>query len=80
MNGRMEARYDNVDKTTNEPTKALNAVEDPTYIAPRMVEKQPQKSVALNGFLNRGDMLPSVFGNGTAPSRAIVQRHLPDVM
>lgn len=67
-------------RTTNDPTKALNAVDEPTYIAPRTVEKQPQKRVALNGFLKRREMTPNVPENGTAPSREIVQRQRPAVM
>lgn len=30
MNGRMAATYDSVVRTTNEPTKALKAVDEPT--------------------------------------------------
>jgi hypothetical protein len=30
IKGRIAARYDRVERTTNEPTKALNAVDEPT--------------------------------------------------
>lgn len=51
MKGRIEARYERVRRTTKDPTKALKAVDEPTYIAPRMVLHIPQATVALKGFL-----------------------------
>lgn len=80
MNGKIAARYESVDKTTNEPTKALNAVVEATYIAPRTVEKQPHNKVALNGFLNLGEIFPTVEEKGIASSRARVQTPRPAVM
>lgn len=51
MKGRIEARYERVRRTTKDPIKALNAVDEPTYMAPRIVLQTPQAVVALNGFL-----------------------------
>ncbi len=42
--------------------------------------KTPQKTVALKGFLKRGEILLNVPEKGTASSRAMVQRQRPDVM
>jgi len=53
INGRIAARYDSVDRTKKDSTNALNAVVDPTKMAPRMAENKPQTRVALKGFLKR---------------------------
>lgn len=80
MNGSMAARYDRVDNTTKDDTKALNAVGDPTLMQPRSVVIQPQSIVELRGFLCLSEILANVLENGVASSRARVQNVLPAVM
>ena len=76
----MAVRYDRLDRTTKEPTKALKAVAEPTYMQPRIVHIPPQRSVALNGFRQVPLTLPNVLLNGVAPSLASVQNVRPAVI
>lgn len=58
----------------NEPTRSWNAVFDPNEMAPRPEHNIAEIIVAGTGHDNVSLTRPSVFGNGTALSRASDQR------
>lgn len=70
----MAATYDNVERMTYAPTKAANAVVEPTYMHPRMVVKTPQKMMARKGLWCCSSTLAKKWLNGVALSRARVQK------
>lgn len=80
INGIMAARYERVEKMTKEPMKALNAVEEPIYMQPNIVENTAQATVELKGILNLDETTLSVVEKGTAWSRAKVHRVRPQVI